>query len=795
MPFFFAVVEIFPYLLVLWILSVSAALYHVRTQIPVSKAEAVLTQPGYAIDRKLAWGYELLIASVAGDLFAALVIELGIIWNYGDLPFLHLLSLGFLGIAAVAFWMAHGYYLEIKQAQRIWEFADDCATLKEAGLGKLVIGYQFEHEIASRVQKPSDSLNALPGEVITETILQRLGSKGAYLIDLANERNPHVVVLGTSGIGKTETVKTLVLRNWLAKGIPSLIIDWTNQYPDFTRDIGGVVWTVPLDFTINPLKLLGLSPSERVEEVEEALFFSLGLTSLQATEVGKTILEEYKRAGIVESDPSTWSLPTPTISDIVDVMRTRAETGYYKGEIHLSSVNSTLDKFHPVMRIFGKEETDFFETVLRIPTCIDLSSLSDLAKAQVSYTVLQRIYRQFSKLGHAKLRLLTILDEAQLILAVRETTGLVTQKPLPVKIVEEGRKYGFGVVVSTHQASTVPEEIRTNAATIILLSLDEVDQVRYLRRWLNLSQPELEAYAELPLGGCFVKHNRERYSTLVRVQMASQAEFEAAKTKSSRVAIPKTRPSVPTISRPAEKTRTEPEMTAEEKLLQWLNATEKKLPVSPPEEASVVSPPIPPDLSPLGSKPVKELTPDETRILNVLSSGPVTMRDLSSKFPRMDYRKILDVIEDLSEQDLIQAERVVNLERSSTIYYAALRDEWVKSEGIEHRAILDMIEKALVNLRPVPYGATNPNHPDVGLEKSAPRTCIEVETGRKKLTREELERWAKNVNERDRKLGYEIIVVVVPSVEVERRYSDACKRNNLKLTTMTNFLANLNVKT
>jgi hypothetical protein len=118
-------------------------------------------------------------------------------------------------------------------------------------------------------------------------------------------------------------------------------------------------------------------------------------------------------------------------------MEERVKTGYYKGEF-LPSMDSTVRKFHPVLRIFGEEETDFFDTVLQIPTCVDLGFLSEQAKAQVSYTILQRIYRQFGKLGHSKLRLLTILDEAQLILAVRQAPGLMPQKPLQVYLGNQG---------------------------------------------------------------------------------------------------------------------------------------------------------------------------------------------------------------------------------------------------------------------------------------------------------------------------------------------------------------------
>jgi len=796
MPFSLAVYEYFPYLFFLWILSAAAALYHVSPRKP--ETEPVMVRPGYPIDRKIRWSYYLLIASAVGDLFAVVVIEIGISSNYAQFPALHLLSVVFIVIAVMALLKSREFHLEIRDAQKVWKIAVQHSTLKAASTGNVVLGHQFEHLIQSRPDIPSASPQTLPGEVVAKTTLQLIGprSDGAYILDLAEEINPHVVVLGASGIGKTQSVKSVVLRYWLAKKIPSLIIDWTSDYAKFIRDVGGVVWTVPANFTINPLKLLGSSPDGRTEDVEEALFHSIGLTPLQTVEVGKTILEAYERVGIVEGDPSTWSRPPPTIAEIVDMLRTRAEAGYYRGE-DLNSITWTIRKFHSVRRIFGVEETDFFDTVLRIPTCIDLSSLNDAAKAQVSYTVLQRIRNQCEKLGFSDLRLLIVLDEAQLILTEKQTTGIrgIPEKPLPVRLVETTRKHGLGIVISTHLASTVPKEIRVNAATVILLTLEEPDELRYIRKWLNVSKPELETYAELPLGGCFVKHSRERYPALVRVQMPSEKEFEAAKidSDSASVGIPKTKPSgsppILTVGTLSPK----PMMTAEEKLLQFLSASEKT--VSLPEETPAVSSPVPPPVLPLESELPRELTPDETRVLNALTSGPVTMKDFSDKvFPKIEYRKMLDILNDLDELDLIQVERVANLEGKSTIYYAALREEWVQSEGIEHRSMLDMIEKAFANLHPARYGPTNPNNPDLGLENSIPRTCVEVETGRKKLPPEELDEWARNVNERDRRLGYERTVVVVPSVAVERRYADACKRHNLELTTMANLLAHFGLK-
>jgi hypothetical protein len=128
------VFELFPILFMVWTLSAYAALYRVTPQISISDPEAVMIRAGYPIDRKTAWGYALLIASVAGDLFAVLAIEIGITWNYAQLPFLHLLSVVFLGDAVMAFWKGRGFYLEVRGAQTLYEIAVHYPTLKATGV-------------------------------------------------------------------------------------------------------------------------------------------------------------------------------------------------------------------------------------------------------------------------------------------------------------------------------------------------------------------------------------------------------------------------------------------------------------------------------------------------------------------------------------------------------------------------------------------------------------------------------------------------------------------------------------
>jgi hypothetical protein len=86
---------------------------------------------------------------------------------------------------------------------------------------------------------------------------------------------------------------------------------------------------------------------------------------------------------------------------------------------------------------------------------------------------------------------------------------------------------------------------------------------------------------------------------------------------------------------------------------------------------------------------------------------------------------------------------------------------------------------------------TKADAPDIGLEHVNPKAAVEVETGRKKLTPDELDRWAEGVKERDRKLGYQDVLVVVPNAAVEKRYRGVCEKYALELATMKTLGENL----
>lgn len=665
--------------------------------------------------------------------------------------------------------------------------------LKFAARGEVLLGCEFRHETVLPVTARKESDGVLPGEVVGRHISRMVGEDGPFTIDLANERNPHLVIFGSSGTGKSQTAKAVELRYWEAKRIPFLVIDWQGEQASFVAEIGAVVWRVPRDFKLNPLRLAGSTPSQRVAEIEESLIISLDLSPLQSLEVGKIVSEAYRAKGIREEDKETWALPPPTWNDIIRIMEAKLRSGQYGGE-QIESVNWTIRKLLRASHVFGEEPQEFLDVVLKVPTCIDLSELMgvDLAKTLVTYTILQRIYNQFAIRGFSDLKLLVVLDEAHQVFGAQ--VGKVgTQESLPLKIIRLGRKYGFGVVIVSQLATDIPESALSNAATVIAMMHDEPQQVNYVRKFINLTKSEREIYACLPRGGAFVKHLGEPHPHLVQVQMVSEDENQAVKAVTERLrnealCHPAPSPSVEARASTAISPSSMPSNLQDNRMTPSEAKTLKgAISAKGIRDRIKLSDTVATTQEFVGD----EVTSLENTVLQYLGTRLATVRELLTAFPNIEYRQMLDLLTDLRKAGLIQEEKVANLNGKGTVFYAALRAEWLQSESIEHRAMVTMIAEKLSHLQPVLYMQSKADAPDIGLELVNPKAAVEVETGRKKLTPDELDRWAEGVKERDRKLGYQDVLVVVPNAAVEKRYRSVCEKYGLELATMKTLGENL----
>ncbi len=159
---------------------------------------------------------------------------------------------------------------------------------REAGVP---LGMSYKHYIQLRheVEKEDITLRGASSEAVL------VGENQDFILDYANEPNPHMIVVGGSGSGKTVTTKAFMTRASLKYGLKLLVIDWNGEYESYADQIGATVWHVPKELKINPFALRGASVADRASSIIDLMAFGAKLTPLQANTVRSEVLKFYAK--------------------------------------------------------------------------------------------------------------------------------------------------------------------------------------------------------------------------------------------------------------------------------------------------------------------------------------------------------------------------------------------------------------------------------------------------------------------------------------------------------------------
>ncbi|RLJ00013.1 MAG: hypothetical protein DRP06_02650, partial [Candidatus Aenigmatarchaeota archaeon] len=107
------------------------------------------------------------------------------------------------------------------------------------------------------------------------------------------EKNSHMVVLGTSGSGKTETLKSIIHEINLNK-VPSMVIDFHNEFGDLAKNVLNL-----REVSINPLEINGESrPENDVYEISDIIKKIFQLGEIQEAILRHAIRQSYLDYGI-----------------------------------------------------------------------------------------------------------------------------------------------------------------------------------------------------------------------------------------------------------------------------------------------------------------------------------------------------------------------------------------------------------------------------------------------------------------------------------------------------------------
>lgn len=284
--------------------------------------------------------------------------------------------------------------------------------------------------------------------------------------------NGHIVAIGASGSGKTQTLKAIAyeLRHTYPQ-IQVILIDFHGD-----QDIDGEA-CYPLHMNsqwgINLLMLNldpeGGGPNLQSIQVAALLKKTLQLGPNQEGLALDVLGDCYHRRGILQSDVLTWTLEPPNFADMQAVVSDRIEKGCKDSQKLQLKLAATF-----TYGIFNRAQPDLSEKLIRM----DLSKLPPELAAIAAESLARQLMNNHRLQGEidGKLpRTYVFIDEAK---EMPKVSGAACDR-----IIADGRKYGLALVLASQSERHLSLDVIGNSATKIVLPVDQTEVKKVARKF------------------------------------------------------------------------------------------------------------------------------------------------------------------------------------------------------------------------------------------------------------------------------------------------------------------------
>lgn len=573
---------------------------------------------------------------------------------------------------------------------------------------------------------------------VAYSVLFMIHAKKVYLSPLENT-NPHIIIGGVSGTGKSALLRAIVADIILKIKKPVLIIDFHNEFIKEVEKLGGKIYHMN-EISINVFELTD-SPKRHVSMLASMIHSIIPLGQIQQFTLENILYDLYKQRGILEEDPRTWNKQAFTSQDLMEtLMQMLKKSPDKKTHNSLVGLYRRLDMLFG-SNIFGSKTDIPFAHIIREPTVIALANVNNESTQKfLVEMILRRLY--FYMLSSKKLRnevkLFVVLDEAPKIIPNADSS-------IVNSIAAESRKYNIALILAGQSNNLLNRSIIQNSGTKIQFFSQEPSEFEFCTKLMS---------------GAFDEHinsDRRRHITAEMLRSLNPLQFIFTNTVHKNPIMVK-------LKAPWKR----------KYLLKILNT------IPEPKEKEKPQPQKENSIDELIDVKVKEENPNQVIIDTImrklqLSNGCLPKTRLL-KSMNMSVRLFYDVITMMKEQKLIDEVELPITDKKSTKYIVRS----VPNKSSMHFALIALISDHLFKKN---YGFTikdGPDVPDMEVDVAGQSIALEVEMGKKKDYKEIANMFSRRLK------NYNKVIIISPAENIEKM-NTLVNSQNIMVMTLENF--------
>ena len=318
----------------------------------------------------------------------------------------------------------------------------------------------------------------------------------------------HVSILGMTGSGKSTTAMAIV-RQAAESGLPSLVLDWHNEYGAAVLAAGGKVVAPGKDgFSINPLEAApGSDPVEHIAMVSDIFSDIYHFTHPQAYMFRNALQKRLNDTPAEE---------VPTIPALVKTIEAYPLRSAYDNETKVALLRRLvpLTQGQPG-KALGASASIKLDELLGTTVCVELGHMRDVQSRAVFSDILLKLIYEEKVTRKGSLDHLTLIEEARNIAPARRAEDPPT---VGERMISELRKFGEGMVFVSQFPTHLAAEVVKNSGTKVVHRLAWPDDVALIGDSMGLNPKQREHVTRLKVGEAVVGVARLQKPVLLQVR-------------------------------------------------------------------------------------------------------------------------------------------------------------------------------------------------------------------------------------------------------------------------------------